>query len=195
MLKACKYTKSWESDESIVSSRPTVDRDQCIVLLLLSTGIRASELCAICFKDIKMSERSITVSGKGRGQGKKQRLVHFGKSTARALWRYLSPRMKSLKPDDLIFTVGPEDAPRPMTRDRLLKLINAIGARAGVGAHPHKFRHTFATNYLRNGGDLFTLKALLGHTTLEMVQRYAQIVSADCAREHEKADPVDNWRL
>lgn len=195
MLKACKQTRAWADNEDITTTRHTADRDQCIVLLLLSTGIRASELCDIHFKDIKMSERSITVSGKGRGQGKKQRAVHFGKSTARALWRYLAPRLKDLKPDDLIFTVGPDDAPRPMTRDRLLKLINAIGERANVEAYPHKFRHTFATNYLRNGGDLLTLKALLGHTSLEMVQRYAQIISTDCAREHEKADPVDNWKL
>jgi integrase/recombinase XerD len=195
MLKACKESRAWHNREDKTNERSTADRDQAIILLLLSTGIRASELCDIRLRDIDMTQRSITVAGKGRGQGKKQRVVHFGKSTGRALWRYLTPQMKALKQDDTIFTVGPEDAPRSLTRDVLWKLVHRIGERAGVEANPHKFRHTFATHYLRNGGDLFTLQALLGHTSLEMVQRYAKIVSADCAREHEKADPVDNWRL
>lgn len=195
LLKACKESRAWHTDESTANSRPTEARDQCIILLLLSTGIRASELCAITINDINMGQRSITVAGKGRGQGKKQRVVYFGKSTGRALWRYLSPRLKTSKPHDIVFTVGPEDAPRPMTRDVLWKLLSRLGKRAGVPTNPHKFRHTFATNYLRNGGDLLTLQTLLGHTSLEMVQLYARIVAADCAREHEKADPVDNWKL
>ncbi len=195
LLKACKTSRPWHNDENVSNARPTSVRDQCIILLLLSTGIRASELCEIKFKDIDMTERSITVAGKGRGQGKKQRLVRFGKSTGRMLWRYLSPSLKTIKSDDVIFTVGPDDAPRPMNRDILWKLLHRLGERAGVDAHPHKFRHTFATNYLRNGGDLLTLQALLGHTSLEMVKRYTQIVSTDCAREHEKADPVDNWKI
>lgn len=195
MLKACKKSRVWQNTEYTTNERPTTDRDQLIILLLLSTGIRASELCDIRFRDVDMSQRTIAVAGKGRGQGKKQRIVHFGKSTGRALWRYLSPRLKTLKPDDILFTVGPDEAPRPMTRDVLWKLIHRIGERAGVEANPHKFRHTFATNYLRNGGDLLTLQALLGHTSLEMVKRYAKVVATDCAREHEKADPVDNWKL
>lgn len=195
MLKACKQTRAWTNDADVTSARHTADRDQCLILLLLSTGIRASELCDIRYQDVRMNDRAIVVAGKGRGQGKKQREVRFGKSTARTLWRYLSPRLKTIKPADPIFTVGPDDAPRPMTRGHLLKIITHIGERAGVAAYPHKFRHTFATHYLRNGGDLLTLQMLLGHTTLEMVQRYAKIVSADCAREHEKADPVDNWKL
>jgi integrase/recombinase XerD len=195
MLKACKESRVWQNTEGTTNERPTTDRDQLIILLLLSTGIRASELCDIRFRDVDLSQRTITVAGKGRGQGKKQRIVHFGKSTGRALWRYLSPRLKTLKPDDILFTVGPDEAPRPMTRDVLWKLIHRIGERAGVEANPHKFRHTFATNYLRNGGDLLTLQALLGHTSLEMVKRYAKVVATDCAREHEKADPVDNWKL
>ena len=74
-------------------------------------------------------------------------------------------------------------------------LLLPTGIRAGVEANPHKFRHTFAPHSLRNGGDMFTLQALLGHTSLEMVQRYAKIVSANCAREYEQVAPVNNWRL
>ena len=80
MLKACKASRAWRNRAEKTSERPTAERDQAIIYLLLSTGIRASELC-----DIDMTQRSITVAGKGRGQGKKQRIVQFGKSTGRAL--------------------------------------------------------------------------------------------------------------
>ncbi len=82
----------------------------------------------------------------------------------------------------------------PFTRDNLGNLLKRIGDRAGVSnIHPHRFRHTFAINYLRNGGNVFALQAMLGHTTLDMVKRYLQIMQIDLEREQQKASPVDNW--
>jgi integrase/recombinase XerD len=82
-----------------------------------------------------------------------------------------------------------------MTRYNLGLLLRRLGQRAGVKhVHPHRFRHTFATFYLRNGGNLLALKELLGHSDMEMVTRYAHFVQADFAADHAKASPVDNWR-
>jgi integrase/recombinase XerD len=78
----------------------------------------------------------------------------------------------------------------------LLQLIRRLGDRAGVNhAHPHRFRHTFAINFLRNGGNAFVLQMLLGHSTMEMVKRYLALAQADAQATHRRASPVANWRL
>jgi site-specific recombinase XerD len=192
MLKACDNTRTWKNRASTSNRRPTADRDRAILMLLVDTGLRASELCNIRIQDVDTNQQTIKVLGKGS----KERFVHFGRRTARALWRYLTPRLQTLEDDDYLFTTWPDDLPDKMNRSALGRLVRRIGDRAGVsGVHPHRFRHTFAINYLRNGGDIFTLKQLLGHSTLEMVERYLALAQADCEEAHRKASPADNWRL
>jgi integrase/recombinase XerD len=162
----------------------------------LDTGIRASELCGIQFGDVNLTTHSIKIQGKGAGRESKERIVHFGKRTGNAIWKCLVSRLDGIQDDDPLFVVGKEDDWRPMSRHVLGRLLKRIGERADVeGVNPHRFRHTFAITYLRNDGDVFTLQALLGHSDLTMVKRYARIAQIDCATTHRKASPVDNWRL
>jgi hypothetical protein len=60
-----------------------------------------------------------------------------------------------------------------------------------VRTNPHTFRHTFAKLYLLNGGDLFSLQRILGHTTLDMVRRYVNLDTGEVKRQHAQASPVD----
>jgi integrase/recombinase XerD len=195
LVAACDHTRTWKS-RATVSKRPTADRDKAIVLLLVDTGIRRSELCDAKISDLNLQASTLHVAGKGRGRDKKERIVHFGKRTTKALWRYLTPRLSECDPDDPLFLAGSADDPRPIEPGHLRRLLKRLGERAGVhNVYPHRFRHTFAITYLRNGGDPFTLRILLGHSDLEMVERYLAIVRADCSDAHRRASPVDNWRL
>ena len=85
---------------------------------------------------------------------------------------------------------------RRMDRDVQPQVVNKIGRRAQVThTHPYRFRHTFAITYLRAGGDVFTLQALLGHSTLTIVEHYAQVALLDVEMAHRKASPADSWHL
>ena len=195
LLKACDDSRSVNGAGERVP-RTTRHRDRAIIHILLSTGVRASELCDIRIRDVDMSSKTIHVAGKGKGRDSKPRTVYFGRTASTALWRYLAPRMKELRPNDPLFPVDLDGVFRPMTRDVLRTLMHRIGERAGIpNVYPHRFRHTFATEFLRNGGDLLKLKVLMGHSTLEMVERYAHVLAADAAVAHQGADPADNWRV
>ncbi len=120
----------------------TATRNRAIILLMLDTGIRATELCDMRIADVDLKTRHIIVMGKGN----KQRIIPISPQTGQAVWRYLATR----KDEPINKPLFISSNLTPLNRDRLNHLIRNIGQRAGVqGAHPHRFRHTFAINYLR----------------------------------------------
>jgi integrase len=149
LLKACDVSRTWKTRVGKTSTRPNANRDRAIFLTLLDTGMRSGELCGIRFADINFTNNSIEVSGKGPRGGKK-RTVYFGKRVAQALWRYLQPRLETIRPEDRVFTLVKGVYENNMTRDRLLKIVKRIGEQAGVAdVHPHRFRHTFGRPFGR----------------------------------------------
>ncbi|NLU53729.1 MAG: tyrosine-type recombinase/integrase [Clostridiaceae bacterium] len=199
MLKACEYKSEAKTTRrrSFVMRRPTARRDRGCILVLLDTGLRASELCALKIGDVELKTGRINVKHgrEGGAKGGKGRIVYIGKAARRAVWRYLAEREDGEDPEAPLF-LGAHN--RPLTKNALRLMITQIGKKAGVKrANPHKFRHTFAINYLRNSknGDIFTLQMLLGHSSLEIVKRYLLLADIDLERAHRLASPADNWRL
>jgi integrase/recombinase XerD len=175
--------------------RVNVHRDQALILVLLDTGLRASELCALQIGHVDMQSGKVIVrpGREGGAKGGKGRTVFLGKTARRALWRYLVDRADGKEADAPLFT---DRYDHPLNKNSLRLVIARLGKNAGVKhCHPHRFRHTFAITYLRSGGDVFTLQSLLGHSTLDMVQHYARIAEIDIEQAHKRASPADNWRL
>jgi site-specific recombinase XerD len=164
-------------------------RDHAMLTLLLDTGLRMSELIGLKLRDVDLEAGSLKVLGKGN----KERIVPFGVAAQKTVWRYVHQvRPEPLGADYLFLTLDGA----PFTRDGFRSLIKRVGARAGVPRlHPHLCRHTFATCYLINGGDVFSLQQILGHTTLEMVRRYVRLASAHVAVQHRKFSPMDQVAL
>ena len=81
-----------------------------------------------------------------------------------------------------------------LTRRQAAKNIERIGKKAevqGIRVSPHTFRHTFAKCYLLNGGDVFSLKEILGHNDLETVQIYVNMNQKDIVSQYNKYNPGD----
>jgi integrase/recombinase XerD len=197
LLKACTVSREVRpTDRRAFVTRPyEADRNQAIILVLLDTGLRAGELCALNIGDYVEQTGKLEVKHgrSGRSKDRKGRLVYLGKAPRRTVWRYLAKREDRTDPDAPMF-LGQHN--RRMDRDVLRQVVNKIGRRAQVKhTHPHRFRHTFAITYLRAGGDVFTLQALLGHSTLTMVEHYAQVAVLDVEKAHRKASPADSWYL
>ena len=164
-------------------------RDEVIVRLLYDTGLRASELCSLKTKNLDIGSRRCVVQGKG----KKQRTLYFGRQTAKAFWNYLreSPRDPN---ESVFYSDRGTQAGEQLTRSGLLQLIGRIGVMAKIEAtrcSPHTFRHSFAVQFLRAGGNVFSLKEILGHTTLSMVNRYVALAEADIENQHRMFSPGD----
>jgi len=165
-------------------------RDYVIILTLLDTGLRVSELCSLRLSNLWLEDGVLKVTGKGN----KERLVPIGRQIQRILWRYINRHRPEPAMPNCDFLFLTKDG-RPLTKDRVEKIIGHYGKKAGlqgVRCSPHTLRHTAAITFLRNGGDVFSLQRMLGHSSLEMTRRYCDIADIDLKKAHMTASPVDN---
>lgn len=194
MLEACEHGAAWQSRAGKVarSARPTADRDRAIITTLLDTGLRASELCQLKMCDYDKDSGKIIVR---KGKGSKFRVVYVGQAARRCIWKYTTTR-KGRIPDSPLFTAGKAGKENHLDINNLRATIVRIAKRAGVEkANLHRFRHTFAINFLRNGGSPLELKELLGHSQLETVLIYVRLAEVDLENAHRNASPADKWGL
>jgi len=172
---------------------PAGFRDWTIILMLLDTGLRASELVGLKLKDINLDDGVVKVYGKGS----KERIVPIGARVQRAMWKYLQ-RYRPQPPNPLCSNLFLTRSGEPLTVNRIEAVIENHGKIAqieGVRCSPHTLRHTFAISYLRNGGDVFSLQRILGHSSLDVVRIYVNIAEADVKAAHRRFSPADNLEL
>jgi len=177
-----KLLKSTEQD------RLNTERDAAMVVVLLDTGLRISELARLKMRDLDLQAGRAEIKSVGSGTKSKSRFVMLGKSARRYLWRYLATRDDTDDKDAPVFST--RDG-RSLSRGSLRLALDRLGRRAGVKCHPHQFRHTFAISYLRADGDLLTLQALLGHSDMQMVAHYVRLAQIDLTEAHKRASPAD----
>ena len=178
MLTVCDY--DYEHNAKFLGSRNRV-----MILILMDTGIRLSELVGIKLSDIDNEKGYVKVLGKGA----KERVVRIGKTTEKALWRYLMYRTQKDAQELWLTEEG-----KPLHNSGVQSLIKRLKERAGVNGegNVHRFRHTFALSFLSTDKNVFNLQYLLGHSDLDMVRRYTSTLGMeDALRAHAKASPAD----
>lgn len=168
-LTAEEVTKMIESAYNI--------RAKFVISLLYSSGIRLGELVQLNRDSIK--DRQFTVVGKGR----KVRVCFIDRRTEQLMRRYLRTR----KDDNpaLIFSLGTKDRASDETIQTIIKFA-AKRAHITKKVSPHVFRHSFATNFLKNNGNLRYLSAMLGHSSMDTTAIYTHVVDMDLKKQYRR---------
>ncbi len=159
-------------------------RDNAILELLFSTGLRVSELCSLQ-SDIDLSKDEFSI----RGKGEKVRVVFLSSEAKQSVKNYLDKRTDM---DDALFIqLGPGAAKKDslrLTSRSVERIVKHYAVKAGISRKvtPHIVRHSFATDLLSNGADLRSVQALLGHSNIQTTQVYTHVTDKHLRDIHKQ---------
>lgn len=162
-----------------------VARDRAILAVLLDTGIRAAELCGLTLDNVSITPQDgyLTVLGKGR----KQREVPLGRQSRQILREYIKRYRPAAQGETHVFL---SHRHAPLSTGALRTMFKTWKRRAkitGVRCSPHDCRHTYAIHFLLQGGDLYVLSRLMGHSSVTITEIYLRAVEALQARKRAKS--------
>jgi len=156
-------------------------RDRAIIWLLVDTPIRRGELASLSVDDINLDAATIRVMGKGR----RERLMPLGETSLLALWDYLRVRSSRLP------HLWLDEHGHSLVAQGIYMLLKRLGKRAGIpNLHTHRFRHTFATGYLRSRGSERYLRIVGGWRRIPDTY-FRTLDTEDVARAHRQLSPGD----
>lgn len=193
LFRACERSRAWHNRPLSSNARPTAARDKALIAVLLDTLIRASELCAVRWRDVELRRDNGTLYV-DLGKGSKSRVVPFQRRCARYVHAYVMER-GGLADDDHLFVNSGRNAGLPMTRDAVYKLLRKLGRKCGVHATPHLLRTTGACLMVQNGISAFALQQIMGHSQISTTMRYVRAAQMDLDQATRSASPLDHLRL
>jgi len=162
----------------------------CIILLLLDTGMRIAELVAIKINNIDFRQGFIKILGKGQ----KEREVPISRFTKKALLQYIVNFRQIICYEESPHLFPKADGSH-ISVNSVQQYIKRIASKVGLNGircSPHVFRHTFATQAIANEANVFALKGIMGHTSLQTTMKYTHLQSSDLKAQHDRFSPVKN---
>ena len=160
-------------------------RNLCICSLMLDSGLRLSEVITLKMSSVHIAEGYIIVTGKGN----KERIVPIGLHSKKHLLKYMA-RCPNTNQETALFV---KDAIIPIKSTTVREIFRKLKVKLNMPRlRAHLLRHTFATRYLENGGDIYALQQILGHTSLEMVKKYIHITPKKIAVNFSRFSVLDN---
>ena len=167
-------------------------RDLALISFYLDTACRHSEDANLQMEDLDIQAGRAKVVGKGQ----RERYVFFGINVRKTLWKYV--KTSRPEPESPFFNnVFLTHDGRPLGKKRVEAIVKKYGQKAGITGvrlSPHTLRHTACVMYVRNRGDLFSLQALTGHSSLTVLRNYVNLDDADLQAAHTRYSPIDNLR-
>ncbi|MFC0271882.1 tyrosine-type recombinase/integrase [Metabacillus herbersteinensis] len=167
-------------------------RDYCLFTLLLDTGMRVSGALSLTLSDIDF-QTNITLAAKNT-KSSRGRYVPFSANSNKNLRELILEvnEMDESRQGLLFLTVYGNPLPKNVFRKRVKKVAQMNGIKKNVTVY--MIRHTFAKMYLMNGGDMFSLQKILGHSKIDMVRKYVQFTTEDISNNHRIFSPLDSIR-
>jgi integrase/recombinase XerD len=171
--------------------KPDGFRNYVLLLVLLDTGMRISELCGLRLTDVH--DRYVKVLGKGR----KEREIGLHPEVGKLLWKYIHKYRKTADPNEPIVFIGRLGEPlRVGGVKSILEDVKKKSGLTGVRVSAHTFRHTFAKFYLQRGGEVFKLSREMGHSTVQVTEIYLKdFRSSEARKEHTEFSPIGEFNL
>jgi integrase/recombinase XerD len=164
-------------------------RDKTLILLLLDTGLRIGEALALTSDQVNFKDLTVTVPSK-IAKNRRSREIPISREVAKRLRQLLDETQQYFGEDAQLFmnAYGEE-----FTDDAFRRRLNRLKRKLNITKlAPHMFRHTFARNYILNGGDIFTLQRILDHADIQTTRRYVQMENEHIREQHNKFSPVRN---
>lgn len=172
-------------------SRFSEYRDSVIIQLLLDTGMRISECLLISNSDLNLAKRCIYLPAE-HTKGKKSRYVFFSDKMTRLLRQWIKYKDR-YRDSDFLFCTNQGKA---LQVNNFEANVRKYAQRVGLkDIHPHVFRNNFAKRFLMNGGDIYTLSRILGHSSVTVTeQAYLDLTQDDLAELYRKHSPLKNMK-
>lgn len=159
-------------------------RDYAIIVLMLDTGIRTRELLNLHNSDFDAKAGCIAVS-KLVAKTRKTRTVYLSAATVRLIADF-----QEIKPQDWSDWLFPNYEGKQLKVDHLDKAFLKYSQKSGIKITPYQLRHSFATLFLKNGGDVFSLQHLMSHSDLRMTKRYTELDERYIEQQHRSYSPA-----
>lgn len=166
-------------------------RDKVIFEFFLDTGCRVNEVANLTVDDIHITEGWAKVFGKGR----REAIVPLGATLCKDLEQYITRFRRAPEDENGLFVSNVAPYHR-LTRDGIITMVKRVHKACNINGKygPHKLRHTMATQFIINGGDVSVLRRILRHSNIVVTQRYINLVQNDVQAAHREFSPLDRLK-
>lgn len=164
-------------------------RNKVIVMLLQDTGMRIGECLAVEVDNIDFKHRMILLTNT---KGRRERYVYFSQQMSKELRHYIKFKERYTS-STLLFSTTKSTALSIQSFERQLK---QAAETIGFSIHPHQLRNNFARQFLLNGGDLYTLSRILGHSSVTVTEEaYLDLTREEIANKYQQHSSLGKWKI